>query len=167
MRDSVVKKLASSELQRQWRAKNLIGELSIFYDNDNMRECLDEIWEGLSKTRGSGVMAILATEDYFYQTWYLAKLIAAKLLYECPDEKERIRLCFIAVGMTVNELKENWFMKEHAPDLLTGNNAIHVYEIPLPQVSGKAKIKWAVNNLVNSIAETVVELRSTSLAVAG
>jgi hypothetical protein len=167
MRDSVVKKLASSELQRQWRAKNLIGELSIFYDNDNMRECLDEIWEGLSKTRGSGVMAILATEDYFYQTWYLAKLIAAKLLYECPDEKERIRLCFIAVGMTVNELKENWFMKEHAPDLLTGNNAIRVYEIPLPQVSGKAKIKWAVNNLVNSIAETVVELRSTSLAVAG
>ena len=165
MRDSVVKKLASSELQRQWRAKNLIGELSIFYDNDNMRERLDEIWEGLLKTRGGGVVAILATEDYFYQTWCLAELMAAKLLYNCPDEKERIRLCFIAVGMTVKELKENWFMKEHAPDLLTGNNAVRVYEIPLPQVSGKAEIDWAVNNLVNSIAETVVELGSKSLAV--
>jgi hypothetical protein len=109
-------------------------------------------------------VAILATEDYFYQTWCLAELMAAKLLYECPDEKERIRLCFIAVGMTFNELKENWFMKEHAPDLLTGNNAIRVYEIPLPQVSGRAEIDSAVNNLVNSIAETVVELGSKSLA---
>jgi hypothetical protein len=165
MRDSVVKKLASSELQRQWRAKNLIGELSIFYDDDNMRERLDEIWEGLLKTRGGGVVTILATEDYFYQTWCLAELMAAKLLYECPDEKERIRLCFIAVGMTVNEVKENWFMKEHAPDLVTGNNAIRVYEIPLPQVSGRAEMDSAVNNLVNSIAETVVELGSKSLAV--
>jgi hypothetical protein len=55
MRDSVVKKLASSELQRYWVTRN-IGNLSIFYDNIDTKERLDEIWEGLLKTRGGGVV---------------------------------------------------------------------------------------------------------------
>eukprot|EP00544_Gedaniella_sp_CCMP2646_P002101 CAMPEP_0202509066 /NCGR_PEP_ID=MMETSP1361-20130828/52576_1 /ASSEMBLY_ACC=CAM_ASM_000849 /TAXON_ID=210615 /ORGANISM="Staurosira complex sp., Strain CCMP2646" /LENGTH=346 /DNA_ID=CAMNT_0049143263 /DNA_START=34 /DNA_END=1072 /DNA_ORIENTATION=+ len=207
MRDCVVEKLASSVLQHYWVTKN-IGNLSIFYDSNDTKERLDEIWDGLVKTRGGGivvilasrdyfdqawclaellaarslyncsdekerkgcalctrVVAVLASKDYFDQAWCLAELLAAKSLYNCSDEKERIRLCLIAVGMTVKQLKENWFMKMHATDLLTGNNAAHVYEISLPEAIGGSEINRAVNNLVNSVAKTIVELGSNSLAV--
>jgi hypothetical protein len=164
MRDCVVEKLASSVLQHYWVTKN-IGNLSIFYDSNDTKERLDEIWDGLVKTRGGGIVVILASKDYFDQVWCLAELLAARSLYNCSDEKERIRLCFIAVGMTVEQLKENWFMKMHATDLLTGNNAAHVYEISLPEAIGRSEINWAVNNLVNSVAKTIVELGSNSLAV--
>jgi hypothetical protein len=166
MRDSVVKKLASSELQRYWVTRN-IGNLSIFYDNIDTKERLDEIWEGLLKTRGGGVVVILATEDYFYQTWCLAELLAAKSLYNCSDEEERIRLCFIAIGITVKQLKENRFIKMHVEDLVTGDNAARVYEKSLPKAVGGSEIDRALNNLVNNIAKDIVEMRNSSLAVGG
>jgi hypothetical protein len=119
------------------------------------------------KTRGGGIVVILASKDYFDQVWCLAELLAARSLYNCSDEKERIRLCFIAVGMTVKQLKENWFMKMHATDLLTGNNAAHVYEISLPEAIGGSEINRAVNNLVNSVAKTIVELGSSSSLAVG
>jgi hypothetical protein len=91
--------------------------------------------------------------------------LAAKSLYNCSDEKERIRLCFIAIGMTAFQLKENWFIKKHAEDLLTGDNTANDYEISLLEATGRTKINREIDDLVNTIAKTIVELGSSSLAV--
>ena len=67
----------------------------------------ESILNGLLQTRGGGVVAILATEGYFQSQWCLIEMLSAIAFAVSSKREERVRVCFIGIGISVEEIEQS------------------------------------------------------------
>ena len=109
-------------LQQRWVEKmGRKGTLEIFFDDTELTNSSDgllreNILKGLLQTRGGGVVAILVTKGYFESKWCLTEMLGAIELSKSSHPHWQVRLCFIGLGISVEEIKDKLRDHEQSPD---------------------------------------------------
>ena len=158
----LAKRLHGGLLQRRWVTRGHVGILSIFMDKPDLRKSVDgrllrRILGGFLQTRGGGIVVILATPGFFRSSWCLTELSCAIKLFSQGPDVAQIRLCFIGVGMSVDAMKNSWFMKEHG---LPEVHEVQYEAVKLEEATQDTEIEHAMSNAVNAVADRIVDRAS-------
>ena len=95
-------------LQEHWVNTDRIGTLEIFIDEPGITTSVKgrrKMLDGMLQTRGGGVVVILASEGYFKSNWCMTELLCAIELSASSKQHERVRLCCIALGISVEDIR--------------------------------------------------------------
>ena len=157
----LVKKLYDEALQCCWVEEH-VGNLSVFMDDPALTESdgrLHRILEGWLQTRGGGIVVALVSSQYFESDWCLTELSNAMKLFSQGPDNAKIRLCIIGVGITVDEMKNSWFMKEHGKNLHE-EHEIKYDELVLEDATQDTDIEQAMSKAASRVADLIVERAS-------